>query len=240
MKKIIILIAGLISATASRSFSQPYLPLAGGALTGGLVGTTATFSGLITSTRGGNAPIFRSTGGGTGYQYINIVNDGGSVELGLGPSTHAGYTSGSLPYAAIFGSSGGRPTQLMTNNIIRMTIDPDGNVGIGTLNPSEALAVNGNIRSKEVKVEITGWPDFVFEPGYNLPDLKETEQFIKENKHLPEIPSAKEVAENGISLGEMNAKFLKKIEEMTLYIIELKKEGLQREQMIQELQTKNK
>ncbi len=94
-----------------------------------------------------------------------------------------------------------------------------GNVGIGTSDPGTwKLAVNGNIRAKEIKVE-TGWSDFVFEENYTLPTLEEVEQHIQEKGHLKDIPSAKEVAQNGIFLGEMDAKLLQKIEELTLYII---------------------
>src|SRR5690606_14357225 len=85
------------------------------------------------------------------------------------------------------------------------------------------LAVNGNIRAKEIKVE-TGWSDFVFEEGYELPTLGEVAQHIKEKGHLKDIPSAKEVKENGIFLGEMDAKLLQKIEELTLYTIQQEKQ----------------
>ncbi|PRY48100.1 hypothetical protein B0I27_11634 [Arcticibacter pallidicorallinus] len=95
-----------------------------------------------------------------------------------------------------------------------------GKVGIGMLNPTEKLWVNGNIRAKEIKVENGNWPDYVFDPGHVSMPLLYVEQFIQKNKHLPEIPSAKEVRENGVTLGEMNSKLLKKIEEMTLYMIE--------------------
>lgn len=99
-----------------------------------------------------------------------------------------------------------------------------GKLGIGTTNPgSWKLAVNGNIRAKEVKVE-TGWSDFVFENDYNLPTLEEVEKYINEKRHLKDIPSAEEVAENGIFLGEMDAKLLQKIEELTLYAIQQEKE----------------
>ncbi|QXP60425.1 hypothetical protein [Olleya sp. HaHaR_3_96] len=100
----------------------------------------------------------------------------------------------------------------------------NGNVGIGTTN-NEAwkLAVNGNIRAKEIKVE-TEWADFVFNEDYKLPTLQEVENHIKENKHLKDIPSAKEVEENGIFLGEMDSKLLLKIEELTLYLIQQQKE----------------
>jgi len=94
------------------------------------------------------------------------------------------------------------------------------NVGIGTLSPSEKLSVNGKIRAKEIKVENANWPDFVFAKSYGLPTLKETEKHIKEKGHLPGIPSAEEVKANGVDLGDMNAKLLQKIEELTLYLIE--------------------
>ncbi|MGS2741703.1 hypothetical protein [Sinomicrobium sp. M5D2P17] len=111
----------------------------------------------------------------------------------------------------------------------------DGNVGIGTTNPGTwKLAVNGKIRAKEIKVE-TGWSDFVFEEHYALPTLEEVEQHIKEKGHLKDIPSAKEVEANGIFLGEMDAKLLQKIEELTLYMIELKKENQQLRKEMDEL-----
>jgi len=106
----------------------------------------------------------------------------------------------------------------------------EGNVAIGTNldnNPNGyKLAVNGKIGAKEVQVENTSstWADYVFEKDYALRSLDEVESFIKENKHLPEIPSAEEVKENGHKLGEMDVLLLKKVEELTLYMIELKKE----------------
>jgi hypothetical protein len=112
----------------------------------------------------------------------------------------------------------------------------NGNVGIGTITPDSKLAVNGTIHTKEVKVDMNGWSDFVFEPSYKLPDLKETEQFIKENQHLPEIPSAAEVLKDGIKLGEMNAKLLQKIEELTLHLIEQNKLNSQQNKRIEELE----
>lgn len=111
-----------------------------------------------------------------------------------------------------------------TNSYIFM--NHQGNVAIGTTDPKGyKLAVAGNVIAESVTVKLQGyWPDYVFEDNYILPDLHETESFIKANRHLPGIPSAREVEENGISLGEMNAKLLKKIEELTLYLIEKNKD----------------
>lgn len=119
----------------------------------------------------------------------------------------------------------------------RMGINTNGNVGIGTENPQNKLDVNGTIRATEVKVE-TGWADFVFDKDYKLPTLQEVENHINEHKHLPDIPSEAEVKENGVSLGEMQAKLLQKIEELTLYTIELNKTVKEQGELIQELKSK--
>jgi hypothetical protein len=128
------------------------------------------------------------------------------------------------------GSGGGGTSQWATSgsNITYNVVG--GNVAIGTAltsNPnSYKLAVNGKIGAKEVQVENTSstWADYVFKSDYNLMPLTEVESFIKSNQHLPEIPSAEEVKENGHKLGEMDVLLLKKVEELTLYIIDLKKE----------------
>ncbi|WP_316810317.1 hypothetical protein [Pedobacter heparinus] len=99
-----------------------------------------------------------------------------------------------------------------------------GNLGIGVEAPTEKLSVNGKIRAQEIKVEASPWPDYVFSRDYQLPTLQQTEQHIKEKGHLPGIPSAAEVKANGIDLGEMNAKLVQKIEELTLHLIRQQKE----------------
>jgi hypothetical protein len=111
-----------------------------------------------------------------------------------------------------------------------------GNVGIGT-NPNSGyiLSANGTIRAKEIKVE-TGWADFVFEDDYQLMKLSDLEEFINENGHLPESPTEKEVEENGVLLGEMNLKLLQKIEEQSLYIIQLNKKLIEVQKRLQELE----
>ncbi|MGK6353538.1 hypothetical protein [Parapedobacter sp. DT-150] len=116
-----------------------------------------------------------------------------------------------------------------------MTMLSDGRLGIGTTTPQAKLAVNGTILAKEVKVKTDiSVPDYVFEPDYELPTLEEIETYVKEHKHLPEVPSAADVARDGLDLAEMNLLLLKKVEELTLHLIEKEKqlqESLVREQV---------
>ncbi|AZI24051.1 hypothetical protein EA772_01335 [Pedobacter sp. G11] len=94
-----------------------------------------------------------------------------------------------------------------------------GNVGIGTNIPDAKLAVNGLIHTKEVKVDLQNWPDYVFDEKYKIWPLEDLERYIKVNRHLPDVPTAIEVEKNGVKLGEMNKVLLKKIEEITLHLI---------------------
>ena len=119
---------------------------------------------------------------------------------------------------------------------------PTGNIGIGTATPKEKLSVNGNIRAHEIKVETTSWPDYVFEDDYKISSLTDIAKYIKIHKHLPEMPSAKTVAVDGVALGEMNKLLLKKIEELTLHLIqqnerlaEQEKRALKQDQKIAQL-----
>ncbi len=126
---------------------------------------------------------------------------------------------------------------------LKMKITPEGNVGIGVASPlyklhvagnakfdnqvvidAGGLYVNGEVKAKKFHASISPFPDFVFEPGYKLLSINEVESFINQNGHLPGVPNAAEVEENGIELGEMNALLLQKIEELTLYIIAQEKE----------------
>lgn len=116
----------------------------------------------------------------------------------------------------------------------------DGNVGIGTASPTSKLSVNGNIRAKEIKVENINWPDYVFSEDHQLRSLKDIESYIQEHRRLPEIPSAEKVKEDGFDLGEMNAKLLKKIEELTLYLIEQERRNTEQDELIKKLMDREK
>lgn len=109
----------------------------------------------------------------------------------------------------------------------------NGSMAIGTTNHyGYELAVGGDIVAEEINLKLEeDWPDYVFEQDYELQSLAKTEKYIAKNKHLPDMPSASEVATEGINLGEMNALLLKKIEEMTLHMIAMEKR-------IQELESK--
>ena len=135
-----------------------------------------------------------------------------------------------------FGTEGSDNLKFYTNNVnhVKMIIDQGGNVGIGTPTPQNKLEVNGTIRATEIKVA-TGWADYVFHQNYPLKPLSEVDQFIKENKHLPNVPTEKEVKENGVNLGEMNKILLEKVEELTLYMIEQNKEMQQLKQENKEI-----
>jgi hypothetical protein len=136
---------------------------------------------------------------------------------------------------------GGSEFSVDANGILggRFLIQSNGNVGIGTTTPLAKLTVNGNLRATEIRVMTdVNIPDYVFEPSYFLRSLTDVERYIKENKHLPEIPSAREIRKDGIDVATMDAMLLKKIEEITLYMIEMKKEIDVLKEENQQLKTK--
>jgi hypothetical protein len=131
------------------------------------------------------------------------------------------------PYAPftnglVIGSNPGYPIFFSTNYSATMTITNNNNVGIGTTTPAYKLSVNGTIQAKEVRVE-SNWADYVFEKDYELQSLDNVAEYIKKEKHLPGIPSAKEIQQNGLAVGEVQTKMMEKIEELTLYLIEQRK-----------------
>ena len=150
---------------------------------------------------------------------MKTVDRGNTIDMDLTASDN---TDAEQTVLTLTHPSSTRPEFKLINNTI---VANDGNVGIGTANTSAAkLTVAGDINSREVRVTVDAGADFVFENNYDLKSLVDIEQFIKVNKHLPEIASAEEMKTNGIQLGEMNVKLLQKVEELTLYMIEFRKE----------------
>ena len=119
---------------------------------------------------------------------------------------------------------------------LKVLTEKNGKIGIGTTTPDELLTVKGKIHTQEVIVDLQGAvaPDYVFEyyvdgtsvlnPEYSLRSLPEVEAFIEKNKHLPGVPSAAALEQEGVALKEMNLVLLEKIEELTLYLLQQQKE----------------
>ncbi|TCI91492.1 hypothetical protein [Tenacibaculum sp. M341] len=123
-----------------------------------------------------------------------------------------------------------------------MMLGENGNVGIGVKsNNNYKLAIAGKMISEEVTVKLrSSWPDYVFTNDHKLPTLQEVEQHIKEKGHLANIPSAKEVEENGVKIGEMNKKLLEKVEELTLYTIQQEKDLKNQEERLKKQESEIK
>ncbi|MGN7720844.1 hypothetical protein ACTJIK_08800 [Chitinophaga sp. 22620] len=181
------------------------------------------------------APIL---GDNTNYTYSKVVVRGANLPGGPDSKRDISYefnSAGKAIIRAYRGMAWDSYLQFMTSGssntggepTVRMHISHNGNIGIGTgtAEPQSLLAVNGEITAKKVKVTLTGWPDYVFSRGFSLPSLQEVNSFIKLNHHLPGVPSAQDIEKDGLDIGEMQKIQMKKIEELTLYMIELKQEN---------------
>ncbi len=179
-----------------------------------------------------------------GWQDITAANSSRSIIIWLrGGTTTYYYQSNYAVNPVVYdGTQNPLPYNIVNGGTVTFKTTPDqyaittgtyqnrnayfaANVGIGTIAPDEKLTVKGKIHTQEVRVDMSGplVPDYVFAEDYKLKSLQEVEDYIKENKHLPEIPSAQEIEKNGLMLAEMNMNLLKKIEELTLYSIEQNK-----------------
>jgi hypothetical protein len=149
-----------------------------------------------------------------GYASANLVLQGGIHPGSAWEAYWITATNGVLK----IGANGGAEAAVGAVNI-----NDNGDVGIGTTTPKAKLAVNGDILAKKVTVSLNNLPDYVFDKQYPLPTLPDLEKYIQQNRHLPEMPSADSVAKHGLDLGSSQAVLLKKIEELTLYIIQQNK-----------------
>lgn len=171
---------------------------------------------------------------------LTLQNDGGALSIGAHTTINSGgngevlrldgvdpnigfYQNG--VYKSFLSQSGSE--LFMGNNAGRVHIDGT-QVAIGVVNANAGaykLTVSGKIICEEVKVELYGnWPDYVFHDEYDLQSIYDLKSFITKNKHLPNIPKASEVAKDGLEVGEMNRKLLEKVEELTLYVIQLQEQ----------------
>lgn len=182
---------------------------------------------------GTNAPCEKLSVSGSVQIDATSQNNGtinNSIKFGA-CGTGEGIGSNRNPTTSVSATTSfGNNLEFFTNSIRRMMITNDGRVAIGTVVPNKMntaykLWVNGGIQTTALSIKnYTVWPDYVFNESYQLKSLDELEDYIKENNHLPGIPSAKEINDEGIEIGAMQTKQMEKIEELTLYLIEMKKE----------------
>jgi hypothetical protein len=177
------------------------------------------------------------------FQFYN-----GSLWSSLASSVAAGSgwgsagNAGTNPAVNFIGTTDTARLAFRTDDIVRMTILSNGAVAIGTssLPASDAqLAVNGAIYARKVKVTQTGWPDYVFDDRYTLPSLSSVERYIRQYKHLPGIISAREAEQKHVDLGDNQAALLKKIEELTLYLLAEHKKAEDQQEEIDRLKAEN-
>ncbi|PRX57200.1 fibronectin type III domain-containing protein [Flagellimonas meridianipacifica] len=168
----------------------------------------------------GNIPITTNSGNttvtglsaATNYTFTLAVGDAAGNSTSASDSATTNIAGSGNPPAGDADWSAGSGNDIYYNN---------GDVAIGRTSVPNGykLAVDGNLRAREVRVDQENWPDYVFEDDYGLPSLEEIQKHITEKGHLPNMPSAKQVEAHGIELGKMDRLLLEKIEELTLYIL---------------------
>jgi hypothetical protein len=168
------------------------------------------------------------TGGWDSQSYQRMIIDGnGRVGIGKAVPAYSLDVNGIINATALYVNGTSLTNSQWTTTGSNINFN-SGIVSIGTATAPAGykLAIGGKMVAEEVVIKLqTNWPDYVFEPTYELPPLAELETFILTNKHLPGVPTDEEVKKDGVSVGEMNTILLKKVEELTLYLIDLKKEN---------------
>lgn len=195
-------------------------------------GNVETNSRPIVSNTGGNSSFTVQRTDGTFFNMVagtaaGVFFYGETKRFTISPGTNINDNSSDFPNSMSLygGSHPSFPGQVI--------------IGAQTPGDNSKLTVNGTVRAEEAKVVLdVEAPDYVFDPEYSLRSLNEVENYIIKNKHLPEIPSAAEFAENGVMLGQMSFDLLKKVEELTLYMIELKKENETLKERVERLESK--
>lgn len=182
--------------------------------------TLALSTKLLVDAESGLAPLRVRTGSTTRL----FVSPAGEVAINSSSTSVGGVTSSLF----IQGVTGAYALRTLVAGTTRLAVDSAGAVMINTLSekkPGYELNVNGQIVAEEVLVQnSTNWPDYVFADDYSLRDLSDVEAFITTHKHLPDVPSAVDMEKDGINLGEMDKTLLRKIEELTLYLLEIRKD----------------
>ncbi|MGO4292440.1 hypothetical protein [Chitinophaga sp. RAB17] len=198
---------------------QPFTSYDPIAITGSLVVGSPFTAGGGASLIGGTTLTGGPTWTTNSWAKTLKLSAGGAIEFtGATRSFGLGATGGSLYFSTENVDGSGAANYFMI-------ADANGNMSIGNTVPSAnyKLAVEGTIGARRIKVVQTGWPDYVFHGDYQLPSLQEVEDFVTTRHHLPGIPSEKEVTADGLDLGDFDKQLLKKVEELTLYIIQLNK-----------------
>jgi len=198
-------------------------PLIYGEFNNSLVGIYGKLGIGVKPTTNAMLRVFKS-----GAPYIELADTSNSLEIGLASATDS-FATGAEPGDGVLRTMGGTQSMLLCipndendgDSYIGFTDDYNG-LWMKVCNDRQ-VRIDGTLHVKEVKIETDVWSDDVFDPGYQLSPLKEVEAYIKENRHLPEVPAAGEVIEKGIDVGEMNVILLKKVEELTLHLIEMEK-----------------
>ncbi len=197
------------------------------------VSGASTFSGNMSAKGASNAIYndFRMYAATTGNLNLHIFKDKVSKEgmriVSSGQNSYANMTFSALDY--VFNADLTSDTKIMTmnKNGVNMlkSLDVTGKITChNEIEVADLLKAN-QIKAGDINVDLNNAADYVFDENYDLKSLSEVENYVKENKHLPGVPSASEIAENGMSVSQMSNLLLEKVEELTLHMIELQKEN---------------